>query len=227
LPESKVSNPPFLPGALFLSALKNMMQWRKAILAAIVCVVAAMSAYAQDVSRFEIGGTFNTLRNDNAGLVGPGFRGVFNLGRFVSLEGEFNWFPITPSGSRSGTTIEGLFGAKVGYRTQHFGIFGKVRPGFLSSSDSLRQINIDLSTIVTPETFRFNRLTERVVDFGEVLEYYPSKHWAFRWDIGDTVIFREEPRFNVINGGNLFVPIDSFNRTTNNFQFTTGVQYRF
>ncbi len=44
---------------------------------------------------------------------------------------------------------------------------------------------------------------------------------------GDTVIYREEPRVNVINGGNLFVPIDSFNRTTNNFQFTTGIQYRF
>lgn len=225
--ESSVSTSPFLQGALVLLALKKTVQFRKAILAAILCVVAATGAYAQDVSRFEVGGLFNTLRNDGAGLVGPGFRGVFNLGRFVSLEGELNWFPVTPSGSRSGTAIEGLFGAKIGYHTQHFGIFGKFRPGFLSSSDSLRQINIDFSTIVMPETFRFSRLTERVVDFGEVLEYYPSKHWAFRWDVGDTVIFREEPRFNVINGGNLFVPIDSFNRTTNNFQFTTGIQYRF
>ncbi len=224
--KSTVGTPPFLSGPL-LSVLKNMMPVRKMVLIAIVCAVAAISAYAQDVSHFEIGGAFNTLRNDNTGLIGPGLRGVFNLGRFVSLEGEVDWFPVTPSGSRSGTAIEGLFGAKVGYRTQHFGIFGKVRPGFLSSSDSLRQINIDLSTIVTPETFRFNRLTERVVDFGEVLEYYPAKHWAFRWDVGDTVIYREEPRFNVINGGNLFVPIDSFNCTTNNFQFTTGIQYRF
>lgn len=226
--KSTVCTSPLLPGATFLLALRNKTLLRKAILIAIFCAMAGMSTYAQDVPRFEIGGSFNAQQNSGLGIMGPGFRGVFNLGRFVSLESELNWFPRVATDGRIGTGIEALFGAKVGYRTQHFGFFGKVRPGFVTFSDTLRQDTFDFATFSGVVIPRFDRLTEPVVDFGEVIEYYPSKHWALRWDVGDRVVFQEGIRFNFVNTGNQTVfPFPNDNRTANNFQFSTGVQYRF
>jgi hypothetical protein len=69
-------------------------------------------------------------------------------------------------------------------------------------------------------------LTERVIDFGGVFEYYPAKHWALRYDLGDTVIFEEELRFVVVNSP-LPSPKSSLNQTGNRFQFSTSLHYRF
>jgi hypothetical protein len=51
-----------------------------------------------------------------------------------------------------------------------------------------------------------------------VIEIYPSRHWAWRTDLGDTMIFyRSSSFFGITLPGS----------TQNNFQFSTGFQYRF
>ena len=67
-------------------------------------------------------------------------------------------------------------------------------------------------------TIETGRLTEPALDLGTVIEIYPSRHWAWRTDLGDTMIFyRSSSFFGVTLPGT----------TQNNFQFSTGFQYRF
>ncbi|MGZ7106775.1 MAG: hypothetical protein ACXVKC_15165 [Candidatus Angelobacter sp.] len=155
--------------------------------------------------------------------------GDFNLGRHIALDGAFSWLPNT---TFRGRATMGLFGIKAGTRTQHLGFFGKVRPGFISFTNVIRDETLVLGDTgsVTDASFRFATLTERTLDLGGVLEYYPARHWAFRWDFGDTLIFQEAgPRATVINPG--FPPAAPINvlpaQTVHNFQFSTGVHYRF
>jgi hypothetical protein len=185
-------------------------------------------ATAQDSpGRYEVGGNFTVLRNAARGSVGPGLEGDFNFGRHFALDAALSWLPDTTPGLRNNLT-QGLFGAKVGTRTQHFGFFGKVRPGFVSIRHVLREQTLVFSGINITPTVRFARLTERAIDFGGVFEYYPSKHWALRYDMGDTVIFEEEPRFIVVNSPSPLLTSHIFpNQTRNRFQFSTSVHYRF
>jgi hypothetical protein len=195
-----------------------------------VCAVFySTTAIAQDSpGRFEVGGNFTALRFESGGFFGPGVEGDINFGRHFALDGGFSWLP-------SGTlhVMTGLFGAKVGTRREHFGFFGKVRPGFISFGDVLRQDIITITTQPGPSVSSFTRLgrlTERALDLGGVMEYYPSRHWALRWDIGDTVLFGEQPpnATLIVDGvtSTLLNPLFPHG-TTHNFQFSTGVHYRF
>lgn len=193
-----------------------------ATLVIVFSLFCATPSVAQDSpGRFEVGGNFTALRANEAGNFGPGLEGDFNFGRHFALDGAFNWLPASPYSH----VIEGLFGGKVGTRTEHFGFFGKVRPGFVSRANVLRQEVINLGPPFSVPIIRFGRLTERALDFGGVLEYYPGRHWALRYDFGDTVIFGEAPQITFIGttpGLNLFP-----GSTTHNFQFSTSVHYRF
>ena len=123
--------------------------------------------------------------------------------------------PSTPQGRG----IEGLFGLKAGIRRERFGFFGKARPGFISQGNQLRQVIVGSSTVV-----RSGRLTEPALDLGGVFEYYPAQHWVLRSDFGDTLIFGQGTQFNVLAP----TPVSfTTGATTHNFQFSTGVRYRF
>ena len=209
---------------------------------AVACVVLCSTlALAQDSpGRFEVGGsftalhfggggTFGALSLGRAAFFGPGVEGDINFGRHIALDMAYSWLPTSPS-----HLMTGLFGAKVGTRTERFGFFGKVRPGFISIGKTLRE---EIFTFgpgpadFTP-TIRFGRLTERALDIGGVLEYYPARHWAMRWDFGDTVVFGEPgPTLQIVTVGSGVPPILPFatptGRTSNNFQFSTGIHYRF
>ena len=193
------------------------------------CLFLCLNAAAQDVPRFEVGGGFTALHTAQRNTsLAPSIDGVFNFGRFFSIDGTFSWFPHTASTTNF---IQGQFGGKVGYRTQHFGFFGKVRPGFISMGDSLRQITFTPAPLPPPLTgigffpsFRVDRLTEKTLDLGGVFEYYPAKHWSLRYEMGDTMRFTEPVKFV----GNPFLLDNHFNSgTTNNFQIGVGFHYRF
>ena len=182
---------------------------------------------AQDSpERFEIGGSLTAIRNAPfPSSVGPSLEGDVNFGRHFALDGAFTWLP-----SSNGNTVLGLFGVKAGGRTEHFGIFAKVRPGFATSFHSLRESTFNLSPNL--DSFfsnRFDPLTERALDLGGVVEYYPAKHWTMRWDLGETLLFQEpgDKFTTIVNGvpqiSRFFIPA----RNTNQFQFSTGVHYRF
>lgn len=187
----------------------------------------SVSALAQDSpGRFEVGGNFTAQRFGRGGFFGPGVDGDLNFGRHIALDGSYSWLPTSPT-----HLMTGLFGAKVGTRTEHFGFFGKVRPGFVSFGNVERSA----TEIIGPGpgislSQRFARQTEKALDFGGVLEYYPSRHWALRWDVGDLVAFQEpSPTVTIIINGvpstrtfSVFPP-----GTLHNFQFNSGIHYRF
>ncbi|HMB26765.1 MAG TPA: hypothetical protein VKS99_01610, partial [Blastocatellia bacterium] len=97
----------------------------------------------------------------------------------------------------------GLFGVKTGMRSEKFGIFGKLRPGFFRFGESG-------SLGVTGQSF-----TQFALDFGGVFELYPTRSVALRFDVGDTVIRFTNP--NLVSS--------TFN--SNNLQISTGIAFRF
>ena len=192
----------------------------------------ASPARAQDSpGRFEAGGSFTAISSFGPdGPFGPGIEGDVNFGRHIALDGTLNWLPQRFGLTVGGRVVQGLIGVKVGTRFQHFGIFVKARPGFITTGSALRSTTFDFAPTIPlvniPDTFA--RLTEPALDLGGVFEYYPARHWALRYDLGDTLLFEEKVRVNVIGsippGFNLGA-VD--NGTTNHFQFSASVHYRF
>jgi hypothetical protein len=196
---------------------------------AITCLVLSpTSIWAQDSpGRFELGGTFSANHLGLRTEIGPGVEGDVNFGRHFALDASYSWLP-----SLSVHFMTGLFGAKVGTRTKHFGFFGKVRPGFISLSPIQREAieTFDPQTGSVTITSRFARVNERALDFGGVVEYYPARHWAIRWDCGDLVQFTEPgPTITEITLGapQPTLVIHEPGGTFNNFRFDTGIHYRF
>ena len=182
--------------------------------AALLLMVPTQNAQAQSQSetpKVEIGAHYTLLRFRDFGVTdsGVGGRVTFNLSDNIGIEGELNVFPqkrtndltIFPLFINS-TRTQGLFGVKTGLRSEKLGIFGKFRPGFVRFGES---------GVVPGQSF-----TQFAFDLGGVLELYPTRHVAFRVDLGDTIV-----RF----GSNFTVDGSTF--YSNNLQVSTGVAFRF
>src|SRR5215467_12936435 len=157
---------------------------RAIMVSLLISLMSPVLACAQDsrVYPFEAGASFTAIRHSNLdGTFGPGVEGDINFGSHFTLDGSLSWHPTSFS-----PTLNILIGAKAGVRREHFGFFGKVRPGFVSNANEIRGATLNLDT--GQETNRFGRMTERALDLGGVMEYYPSRHWLVRWDMGDTLI---------------------------------------
>src|SRR5260221_1188180 len=114
----------------------KMVAFRLAALA-VICLLATVAATARETPRFELGTGLTVLNRGRTANVGPGFTGVFNITRYLSLEGSLNWLPTEAGFSFINpflpafrpavetAAVEGLFGAKAGYRTNRFGVFVK------------------------------------------------------------------------------------------------------
>ncbi|MGE5321627.1 MAG: hypothetical protein ACM3SW_02110 [Actinomycetota bacterium] len=159
---------------------------------------------------------------------GPGAEGDVNFGRHIAFDAAYSWSP-TPTPQH---VMTALFGVKAGTRTQRFGFFAKVRPGLISFGNSLRQVTeiFGPGGGLSTASFRLARENQKALDLGGVLEYYPARHWALRWDAGDLMEFGEQGVLftavgNVPPGFIFFPPLPG--RTTHNFMFSTAVHYRF
>lgn len=108
-------------------------------------------------------------------LSGTGFNFDYNFTRGIAFDSTLNFMP-GQQGSKA--VMEGLFGLKMGARFQRFGIFGKVRPGFIYYQEA-RQGGGNM----TP-----NSLTRFAADLGGVFEYYPKRNSILRIDVGTTVV---------------------------------------
>jgi hypothetical protein len=203
---------------------------------ALVLLCSTFTLAQDSPGRFELGGNFTAIHffdtskiGPGVSTIGPGVEGDFNLGRHLALDGAFTWMP---GSFPRGTTTTGLFGVKAGTRTQRFGFFGKVRPGFITFSNVVRDDTLTFGNggFIPNSTLRLASLTQRALDLGGVIEYYPARHWAFRWDFGDTLLFQETgPTLTLVNVGTppTNQVISTPGRTSSNFQFSTGVHYRF
>jgi hypothetical protein len=181
--------------------------------------------------RFEIGGQVSAIRAENVPGstfflgrpddrldLGGGGRFTVNLNRYVALESEANFFrekftfDLPARLTSSGTKVEGLFGAKAGIRRDKFGLFGKLRPGFMHfNRDS------DCPGCSIQGNFEF------ALDAGGVVEFYPSRRFVVRVDAGDTMIFLDEKRHDVEG----FPTVLQSAATLHRFQFSIGAGVRF
>ncbi len=153
--------------------------------------------------KWEIGPLFSALMISREGLTDnvrtePGFGGYASY-RFYGvfyLDGDLLYFPRRPdvAGPHDGGTIlQGLVGLKGGIRRNHFGFFGKVRPGVNSYSDALTGI----TTIGSTSTDTYGRSNNFVLDLGGIIELYPNERSTLRIEIGDTHLFFGTREVNV------------------------------
>lgn len=143
-----------------------------------------------------------------------GVRATWNISRHFSLDGDLGFSPLYPQGFTvwdGGRLIQGQFGVKSGIRRERWGVFAKVRPGFVSFSEAIHDIT-STTTKTGPKTY-FS------LDTGGVLEFYPSPRVNVRFDAGDTMI-----RYPDASEG-----IFGFRRGSwsHNLDFSTSIQYRF
>jgi hypothetical protein len=200
----------------------------------LVSLICGMRALAQtDIPKYEVGVHLAVLRlhTYHGTEVGVGGRFTYNLRNFIAVESEFSVFPreltripepcppdqsvcvAAPSfPTFSDRRIEGLFGVKAaGYRSDRLGLFAKVRPGFIHFRSVMWVVCIN-PPCNPPRDSR----TEAAFDLGAVVEVYPSRGVAIRFDLGDTYIRG--------NGGKFFLQTD---RLGHNLQLNGGIGFRF
>lgn len=219
----------------------------------------------KDAPRFEIGGQFSLLSvntptsQDEAFGFGvgkvkdPGFgaRFTYNATNEIAFEAEGNFFlerNFKPEGSfgagtnnvPGGQIYQGQFGVKAGKRFKKIGLFGKIRPGFVTFTKVSHLVGLTEVTLIhvslgplrfqNPE-FRIGKATYPSMDVGGVVEFYPSRRIVTRFDVGDTIIrygVYREPQPVVCTG--VCPPPDVFERpaeTRHNLQFSAGIGIRF
>ena len=207
---------------------------RRFILVAALLLVANAQAQAQsDVAKVEAGAQFTSIIASDPPIFPrvtltrwvPGFGGrfTFNLTNHVALEAEGNFFPRGGESDRigEGRKAQALFGVKAGMRKDKFGVFGKVRPGFMYFSEP--HLECPEEEFICHEVRRI-RLA---VDLGAVVEVYPSHRWLIRFDMGDTLISFPDIRMSVSEPGFPTLRGTSPGSITHNFQFSTGIGIRF
>ncbi|HET7107013.1 MAG TPA: outer membrane beta-barrel protein [Candidatus Acidoferrum sp.] len=176
--------------------------------------------------KWEFGPLFSTMFIGREGPTDgvrtePGFGGYASY-RFYHVfyfDGDLLYFPRGSNSSGphdGGEILEGLFGLKGGIRRNHFGIFGKVRPGFNSYSQAL-------SAISPTGQESFSRSTNFVLDLGGIVEFYPGEHGTLRLEAGDTHIY-----FNTrdVNVGSTIVSAGG-GKMQHTIQFIVGYGWRF
>ena len=118
----------------------------------------------------------------------------------IAFEVESNFFPERKEvfGVPDGHIIQCQFGAKIGKRFKKFGIFGKVRPGFVAFTETSKftgfqtelvfHPSLDRDVLLDVPQFRTGTATYFSTDIGGVVEFYPSRRIVTRFDAGDTII---------------------------------------
>jgi opacity protein-like surface antigen len=151
----------------------------------------------------------------------PGFGGYASY-RFYHVfyfDSDVLYFPRGSNSSGphdGGEILQGLFGLKGGIRRNHFGIFGKVRPGFNSYSQAL-------SAISQTGQESFDRSTNFVLDLGGIVEFYPGERGTLRLEAGDTHIYFST---RDVNFGGTIVPAGG-GKLQHSIQFIVGYGWRF
>ncbi len=172
----------------------------------------------------------------------PGFGGrfTFNLTDNVAFEAEGNFYTrdltggfLTTLPNPSGHMFQGQFGAKIGKRFSRWGVFGKARPGFVGFTKvnelvSTQMFNVQFLNEIIPVTvgqFRVAKKFYPSIDIGGVVEFYISRRWMARFDIGDTVIRYGELAAQGFSLRNQIVRRPP--ETHHNLQVTSGIGFRF
>lgn len=211
---------------------------------ALLAQTSAARAQSTDAPKVEVGTQFSSLSvtppnsasTENA--AGFGARITYNFTNYFAVEAQGDFYPTkTRADFATGGRVEqAQFGIKVGKRWQKFGLFAKVRPGFVSFDGTVKITRALFSPVPggTPRPFNFfgsERKTHFSADVGGVLEFYPSRRLVVRFDAGDTVIrygeHNELGESIVILTREELPVVRAAADTQHNFQFSGGVGFRF
>ncbi len=176
--------------------------------------VASVEAQTSD-PQHDLGGTITWLNLNGLGQTAGGLGG--RIGTHVVdllwVDAEANVFPTDDP--RTGRKLQAFAGAKLGSRSRLFGLFGKVRPGGMRfGKDFIRPGTSCVAIFPTPKSCLARRKA-LALDYGSVVEVYPSNRSIVRIDIGTTYLWYGS------QGG------DGPRIRTGNFQFTLGFARRF
>ncbi|MFZ3247247.1 MAG: outer membrane beta-barrel protein [Candidatus Acidiferrales bacterium] len=145
---------------------------------------------------------------------GLGANLTYNFSSWLGLDSEMNFFGANGDPSTANTggrTTEGLFGIRMGPTTRRWGLYSVVRPGFVNFSSVLGQsgaesalfsssgaggvpqftarLGYQTSASSSPlAVLGLSSATDFAFNYGEAVEYRPTKHAALRFDIGDTIV---------------------------------------
>lgn len=145
---------------------------------------------------------------------GLGLNFDYNFLRGIAFDSTVNFIP-GQQGSKPMT--EGLFGVKIGERFQHWGIFGKVRPGFIYYQSAMPG-----GGDYTPTS-----LTRFAWDFGGIVEVYTARNSTLRFDVGTTMVRYLDNHPDTVQYPLGSVLSTQYIVTQGNFQVTTSYTYRF
>ena len=180
-----------------------MRMWRVGFLVAAAALGGISEAAAQrELPRYEAGIQVSVLRLSDFGSTNTGLGGrfSFNLARWAALEAEGTFFPhddiaLPPTALIDNLRvrhyrkrIEAVFGAKLGYRWDRFGLFAKTRPGVTSLSERNGGDMCEGEVCALVLLLRPEYRTEFAIDLGGIFEFYPSRRVVARFELGDTVI---------------------------------------
>jgi len=191
---------------------------------------------SRDIPRFEVAAEFTSITFD-PGLSEPGIGGrvTYNLNKHVALEAAGYFFPRQChfcGRVEEGQIAQGLFGVKIGKRFKKWGVFGKARPGLMNFSRGAFDIVPTGGTGLNAFRINFRRQTNLVFDLGGVVEFYPSKKFVLRLDVGDTIIRYPQRTltFLTIDATTGAASLDSFISPSyyrRTIQIMAGVGFRF
>ena len=163
----------------------------------------------------------------------PGFGGRFtyNITPGIAAEVQADFYPkrqFFPDGAAGGRAFQVQAGAKIGRRFEKFGLFGKIRPGAMSFSETFIFEDFGPPPIFFPFEFQIGRTTYFSLDAGGVLEIYPSPRVVVRFDAGDTMIRYGGHKLPFLLPLPLPrpVPVAPY-QFVHHFQFSSGVGFRF
>jgi len=149
----------------------------------LLCVFAVKNAKAQIVvqygepSRYELGAQFSGLQLNGpveGGSLGTGLHFGYHFNPYVALDTEVSGYKFA---GNTFDTASGLFGVDLGYRSRLFGIYAKVRPGFIHFPSS--------EELISPVT---QHPTHFALDTGIVIVRYFENHVYVRCDVGSMFV---------------------------------------
>ncbi len=142
-----------------------------------------------DDTKFELGGHYSML---TTGYRNSGFGGRFGVNLNSLMTAEVEYSDYFQDRFFEGMKRLGLFGLKIGTRTETVGLFTKISPGFVHFSN---EYDANCAA-VTGNPYCTSPQSHFALNFGGGFELYPYRHTFIRFDIGNLWIKRSSGSSN-------------------------------
>ena len=185
-------------------------------------IAGAQGPSGTDEYKTEVGAFYTGINLKGFGetVNGVGGRFAYNINNHLAVDAEASFFPEIHFGNNQvGQKVQLFIGGKAGVRSRYVGVFLKARPGVMSIGEVTSGFSCGRTGFGTICRPRHNNIA---LDVGVVAEFYPSSRTIIRFDAGDTIV-----RIRTATAGFLFINPSTTTSTTQNFQFSVGLGYRF